>query len=177
MKYGSVEYTYAAPIARGLVEDPAFRRWVLSKSGFSRSSDARLLNKEMRSHRQNPTAEWWRFYFTEGCRCLGCSGKETDILAMFEETSGSRFAIHFEVKQPKDKFKPDGVQARGYPLRAECCVRKSPPKVLPHQNASTGIFFSEAKRSEYEPHLQNFQTKITFEEIEQEFPHLALWRQ
>jgi hypothetical protein len=178
MKYGSIEYQYAAPIARSLVEDAKFRRWVLSKSKFSSSSDARILHKEMRAHRQNPTAEWWRFYFTEGCRCLGCSGKETDILVMFEDAVGSRrFAIHFEIKQPKDKFKADGVQARGYPLRAECWVDKPPPKVLPHHDASTGIFFSEAKRAEYAPHLDNFQTKITFEEIEREFPHLAAWRQ
>jgi hypothetical protein len=79
MKYGSVEYQYAGPIARGLVEHSAFRHWVLSKSKFSSCSDARILHKEMRAYRKNPTAEWWRFYFTEGCRrCLGCSGKETD---------------------------------------------------------------------------------------------------
>jgi hypothetical protein len=43
--------------------------------------------------------------------------------------------------------------------------------------ASTGIFFSEAKRAECAPHLDHFQTKITFEEIEREFPDLAAWRQ
>jgi hypothetical protein len=177
MKYGSVEYQYASPIARGLVEDVAFRRWVLSKSRFENSSDSELLHKEMRSHRQNPTAEWWRFYFTEGCRCLGCSGKETDIFAVFEDATGFRFAMHFEIKQPKDKFKVDGVQARGYPLRAECWANKPPPRVLPHQEASTGIFFSETKRTEYAPHLDNFQTKITFGEIEREFPHVAVWLQ
>ena len=37
--------------------------------------------------------------------------------------------------------------------------------------------FSEAKRTEYAAHLDNFQTKITFEEIEREFLHLAAWRQ
>jgi hypothetical protein len=98
MKYGSVEYQYASPIAQGLVEDAAFRRWVLSKSRFANSSDAHILHNEMRSHRQNPTAEWWRFYFTEGCRCLGCSGKETDVFAVFEDATGFRFAMHFEIK-------------------------------------------------------------------------------
>jgi hypothetical protein len=44
MKYGSIEYQYAAPIARSLVEDAKFRRWVLSKSKFSSSSDARILS-------------------------------------------------------------------------------------------------------------------------------------
>jgi hypothetical protein len=177
VKYGSIEYQYAEPIAKGLIEDSAFRRWVLSKSKFSDSSDARVLNEEMKDYRRNPTAEWWRFYFTEGCRCLGCSGKETDILAIFEDAAGLRFAMHFEIKQPKDKFKADGIQSRGYPLRAECWVDRPPPRVLPHQDASTGIFFSEAKTTEYAPHLDSFQTKITFEEIERDFPHLAIWRQ
>ena len=177
MKYGSVEYQYAEPIARGPIEEAAFRRWVLSKSKFSNSADARLFHKEMKAYRNNPTAEWWRFYFTEGCRCLGCSGKETDILTIFEEAAGLRFAMHFEIKQPNDKFKADGVQAQGYPIRAAYWVSKPPPRVLPHQDASTGLFFSEAKRVEYCAHLDNFQTKITFEEVERDFPHLVTWRQ
>ncbi|WP_029587553.1 hypothetical protein [Bradyrhizobium sp. URHD0069] len=175
MKYGSIEYQYAAPIAQALVDDPDFRRWVLSKSVFAEFVDARILNKEIGRHRSNPTAEWWRFHFTEKCRCDGCSGKETDIFTIFESASGVRFALHFEIKQPKDKFKQDGIQSRGYPLRAQCWADKPPAKVLPHQRASTGIFFSEEKREEYEPHLQHFKTLITFEEIEREFPHLAVW--
>ena len=175
MKYGSMEYHYAQPIAQGLVEDANFRRWILSKSKFSYASEARTLHQEMKAYRNNPTAEWWRFYFTEGCRCSGCSGKETDIFTMFEDAAGLRFALHFEVKQPKDKCKADGVQARGYPLRAECWVRNPPSRVMPHQDASTGVFFSETKRSEYGRHLNNFQTQITFEEIERHFPHLAVW--
>jgi hypothetical protein len=177
MKYGSIEYRYAEPIARGLVDDGAFSRWVLSKSKFSNFSDARILHEEMKAHRKNTTAEWWRFYFTEGCRCLGCSGKETDIFTIFEAAGGLRFAIHFEIKQPNDKFKADGIQSRGYHLRAQCWVGNPPPKVLAHQDASTGIFFSEARRTEYAPHLDYFQTRVTFEEIEREFPHLAVWRQ
>jgi hypothetical protein len=41
--------------------------------------------------------------------------------------------------------------------------------------ASTGIFFSEEKREEYAEHLPHFKTQITFEEIEGEFPQLAVW--
>jgi hypothetical protein len=174
MKYGSVEYQYAAPIAHALVNDAEFRSWVLSRSPFADLSAARILDKEMRAHRGNATAEWWRFHFTEKCRCDGCGGKETDILAVFEE-GGQRFAIHFEIKQPKDKFKADGIQSRGYPLRAACWAAKPPAKVLPHKFASTGIFFSEGKSGEYREHLTHFEAQITFEEIEEKFPHLALW--
>ncbi|UPK40866.1 hypothetical protein IVB18_50555 (plasmid) [Bradyrhizobium sp. 186] len=175
MKYGSIEYLYASPIARAMIDDPSFRRWVLSKSEFAEFAEARILNREISAHRANLTAEWWRFHFTEKCRCDGCSGKETDLFTIFENKSSLRFALHFEVKQPQDKFKSDGIQSRGYPLRAQCWARKPPAKVLPHHMASTGIFFSAQKRKEYEPHLAHFKAQITFEEIEQQFPHLAVW--
>jgi len=170
MRYGSLEYAYAAPIALALVEDSKFRRWILSRTRFREFSDARILNQEMALHRGNPTAEWWRFHFTDKCRCLGCSGKETDILAIFENKSHLRFALHFEVKQPTDVFKSDGIQSRGYPLRAQCWATKPPAKVLLHQAASTGLFFSEGKRAEYGPHLESFESLITFEEIKAQFP-------
>lgn len=176
MRYGSVEYQYAAPIAEALVSDAEFRRYVLSRSEFAEFADARILNKEIASHRSNATAEWWRFHFTEKCRCNGCSGKETDIFTVFESATGMRFAIHFEIKQPKDKFKADGIQSRGYPLRAKCWADKAPAKVLKHHKASTGIFFSEDKRQEYGEHLPHFKTQITFEEVERDFPHLVVWR-
>jgi hypothetical protein len=177
MKYGSVEYQYAAPIAQALIADKGFRRWVLSQSEFPEFADARVLHEEMAAHRSNRTAEWWRFHFTEKCRCAGCSGKETDVFVIFETASQARFALHFEVKQPKDKFKIDAVQSRGYPLRAQCWVKTPPANVLPHQKASTGLFFSERKRTEYAAHLPSFRTLITFEEIEREFPNVAAWRE
>src|SRR5436190_8716042 len=122
MRYGSREYVYAAPIAQALADNASFREWVLSKSEFHEFSGARILHEEMALHRSNSSAEWWRFHFTEKCRCLGCSGKETDILAIFESKSRAWFALHFEVKQPTDIFKSDGIQSRGYPLRAQCWV-------------------------------------------------------
>jgi hypothetical protein len=139
-------------------------------------ADARLLHEEMRAWRGNATAEWWRFHFTEKCRCDGCSGKETDILAIFESKSRRRFALHFEVKHPRDKFKADGIQSRGYPLRAQCWAMKPPAKVLPHDTASTVLLFSKTKESEYGLHLAHFQTHMTFEDIEVAFPHLNLGR-
>jgi hypothetical protein len=175
MKYGSTEYLYAAPIAQALIDDAAFRKWVLSHSVFAEFANARILHQEMASHRGNATAEWWRFHFTERCRCAGCSGKETDLLAIFESESKVRFAMHFEIKQPKDKFKADGLQSRGYPLRAACWINTPPRNVLPHHRASTGIFLSETKRAEYRPHMDHFNAVVTFEDIEKQFPHIAKW--
>jgi len=175
MRYGSLEYKYASPIAAALIDNVIFREWVLSRSEFREYTDARLLHREMALHRGNSSAEWWRFHFTEKCRCLGCSGKETDILAIFETTAQVRFALHLEVKQPTDKFKSDGIQSRGYPLRAQCWAAKAPAKVLPHHQASTGLFFSETMRAEYVEHLDNLKALMTFEEIETDFPDVAKW--
>src|SRR5262245_18516517 len=98
MKYGSTEYLYAEPFARALVNDAAFRTWIIAQTEFSAMANAPLLHSEMRAWRGNASAEWWRFYSTEKCRCEGCSGKETDILAIFEHASTLRFSLHFEVK-------------------------------------------------------------------------------
>jgi hypothetical protein len=173
MKYGSVEYTYAEPIARGLQTNAFFRTWLISRTEFADMSDARLLDSEMKAWRGNSSAEWWRFHFTEKCRCAGCSGKETDILSIFEATSGVRFAIHFEVKHPQDKFEKDGVQSKGYPLRAQCWVTNPPTNVLPHNKASTIFLFSEKKRQKFEAHLACFKTLI-IEEVRKAFPSLGV---
>ena len=50
MRYGSVEYKYASPIALALIDNATFREWVLSRSEFHEHSDARLLHKEMAIH-------------------------------------------------------------------------------------------------------------------------------
>jgi hypothetical protein len=178
VKYGSIEYRYAEPIARGLLADPDFRRWVLSKSKFVEVAGARLLKDDVVQHRKNPVAEWWRFHFSMICDCLGCSGgRETDIFTVFEGPTGLRFAMHFEVKQPADGFQPKRLQEQRYPIRANCWIQNAPPTVLPHKDASTGIFFSERKRAKYAPLLNSFDAKITFEEIEREFPRVAEWTQ
>lgn len=92
-----------------------FQKWGLSRSVFAELSDAKPLDREMQIHRKNDMSKWWRFHFTKKCHCDGRSGNETDLLAMFESKTRLRFAMHFAVKQPTDKFKADGVQSRGYP--------------------------------------------------------------
>src|SRR6202023_3162662 len=105
MLYGSVEYTYAEPFANALVTDPLFRVWVLRQTKFRDfAEDARILHDQMKTQRRANSATWWRSHYTEKCRCQGCSGQETDVLAVFETIEDIRFAIHFEVKHPGDKF-------------------------------------------------------------------------
>lgn len=172
MGYGETERLYAQPFAEALVSDPAFRVWVLRQTEFASFADeARVLHEEMKQQRSGVSQNWWRSHYTEACRCDGCSGKETDILAVFETGTGLRFALHVEVKHPRDRFKADGIQARGYPLRASCWLEKPPPKVLPHHQATTVLLFSSEKKTEYLPHLSHFKTLITFENIKKNFPH------
>lgn len=169
MQYGPIEFRYAQPFADALVRNNEFLQWVLSKTEFaSFAVGARLLHEEMAARRRATT--WWRSHYNPTCTCLGCGGKETDILTVFEATDHTRFAIHFEVKHPTDRFNPDGVQSRGYPLRAACWALKTPPTVVPHTLATTALLFAEARRNEYEPHLAHFKTLITFEEIRANFP-------
>ena len=103
----------------------------------SRISFQRLLHREMHAKRSRGTKYWGRSHFSEICRCFGCSGQETDLLAIFESATGLRFALHVEVKQPNDKFKDDGQQAAAYPVRAQCWATDGtrPAKVLPRTEA------------------------------------------
>jgi hypothetical protein len=169
--YGETERRFAQPFADALANDPAFRHWVLQQTEFaSFAAGARLLHEEMKE-RRGVSQNWWRSHYTEACRCDGCSGKETDLLAVFETETGFRFALHIEVKHPWDRFKGDGVQSKGYPLRAKCWTENPPAAVLPHHQATTVLLCSSDKTGEYFPHLQHFKTLITFEEIRKYFPH------
>jgi hypothetical protein len=173
MRYGLVEFAYAAPFANALAEDGSFRAWVLRQTKFAAfASDARLLHEEMKAQRR--AATWWRSHFTETCRCQGCSGQETDILAIFEAASGTRFALHFEVKQPGDTFPANKDQAANYALRAKCWVASAPRSVVPHADAATVLLCSASKLAEYAHHLPKFGSVITFEEITRTFPNATV---
>lgn len=175
MDKNSQEYRYAAPIAEALVTNPEFRHWLLTRTRFSKFSDARVLHEEMFARRSPSASDWWRSHFTETCRCQGCSGHQTDIFAVFE-SSGVRFGLHFEVKNPADYFHRD-EQAQDYRLRAACWTKHAPKRVLPHDKASTVLIFSESARDKFSAHLTHFDTLITFEQIECEFLAVAKWRQ
>ena len=168
MGYGAIELMYAEPFANALVDDPAFRAWVLQQTMFSTFADARLLHREMQMQRN--AKYWWRSHFTEACRCQGCSGQETDLLAIFETETGFRFALNFEVKHPGDRFKQDGRQAASYPIRAQCWAGRTPAKVLPHSMATTALLCSDTKLIEYAAHISHFASVFTFEEIKRRFP-------
>jgi hypothetical protein len=169
--YGEAEKRFATPFADALATDKAFRKWVLERTEFADfAGEARLLHEEMKARRSGIAQTWWRSHFTEKCRCFGCSGKETDLLTIFENDRGTRFAVHFEVKQPADRFKDEDLQGARYPVRAACWAARPPRNVLPHQHATTALLFSEKNRERDAKHLLYFRTLITFESIRANFP-------
>ena len=175
MRYGSHEFKYAQPFAEELAADPAFRSWVLQRTKFAKFADgSRVLSEEMQKRRSGGSANWWRSHYTEKCKCEGCTGQETDILAIFECANGERFALHFEVKQPSDNFPTDRDQAANYRYRAECWVKRAPRAVLPHADAQTALVCSAQKLRTYALHIPKFDARFTFEEIAHSFPR-ATW--
>jgi hypothetical protein len=170
MRYAKTESLYAEPFAEGLVSNAVLRSWVLHRTEFAEFADeARLLHREMLAVRSAGARNWWQSHYTEACRCAGCRGQETDLLAIFETEARQRLAIHFEVKHPRDDFKKP-TQAACYAIRAQCWVNSPPNRVLPHHRATTALLCSASRLPDYAPHLRHFQTVVTFEDVEQNFP-------
>jgi len=171
MNYGASELKYAKPVADELVVNPEFRRWVLSQTKFAaRAVGARLLHEEMLRARSKTAKFWWRSHYSEKCTCPGCRGQEADLLAIFEDAAGERFALHVEVKHPGDSFKVDGHQAEAYPIRARCWAGDAPEKVLGHSDATTMLLCSASRLGDYEQHRGHFGSVLTFETVAGQFP-------
>jgi hypothetical protein len=171
VEYGHLEKRYARPIADALADNCDFRAWILDRTRFAEfAPTARLLDMEMLAKRSKGVTTWWASHFSEACCCVGCRGQETDLLAIFEAPQAFRFAVHFEVKHPGDRFKEGGTQAAAYPIRAACWVNTPPKRVLRHASATTALLYSSAKTLEYSKHLGCFESKVTFEEIRHNFP-------
>ena len=174
VRYGHLEFEYASRFAEQLVENDAFRDWVLQHTKFAARPGPKVLWEQMSARRGSSAAPWWRNHFTERCRCFGCSGHETDILAVFEDQNGDRFAVHIEVKQPTDHFQRAKRQGERYAARATCWVSNPPRAVLPHQDACTMLICSKDKLNEFADEARWFDAVITHEEIGQRFPHATV---
>ena len=74
------------------------------------------------------------------------------------------------MKHPGDGFKRKPKQAAAYPVGAQCWLDDTPPKVLPHTEATTALLCSQTKLTEYAPYLRYFEPPITFEDVKKSFP-------
>lgn len=167
-RYGANEYRYARPIAEAPEEDSSFRVWFLSQTRFaSHAATAKLLSEEQKATRSPNAENWWRSYFAGSSYPFKseCGERETDLLAVFEATTGLRFALHIEVKSPGDKF---GVQqARDYGRRAKCWsgTGRAPGTVLSHEEASTVLCSERGFAEKRRPEAELFDAFVSFEDI------------
>ena len=173
-RYAHLEKEYSEPIADGIAHNASFRTWLLKHTRFGDEAKSALpLVEEMRKRRSKSAQTWWGSHYTESCRCIGCSGQETDLLVVFGSDS-SRFALHVEIKQPTDNFPAHKDQAGSYAIRAECWIAKPPRAIVPHFAADTMLICSENRLADYAVHLQKFGSVVTFEEIAASFPDFAI---
>ena len=165
--YGSKKLVYARPFADGLIASSEFRTWVLGRAGLGdMASGSEVLNEEMKAARSKTASTWWRSHYTGKCLCDGCrGGQETDLLAIFQLRNTARFALHVEVKQPRDRFPAHKDQAANYTLRAKCWAGSPPSAVLLHSGFQTMLLCSTLKTDDYSAHLPKFGSIATFEEI------------
>jgi hypothetical protein len=170
VKYAAKEKPFSEPFADQLANDPAFLRWILGKTKFSDLDGAHVLADEMKKKRSKAATTWWASHYSESCRCFGCEGSETDILAMVADSNGRIVALHVEVKQPSDRFNLDRRQAERYPVRAACWVSSAPPNVLAHDDACTILLCSSDRLSGMAAEAAQFDAVVTFEEIARDFP-------
>lgn len=173
-RYAHLEKRYSTAIADGLKDNLAFRAWVLCQTKFASFPEAKLLDAEMWSKRTRSAESWWGSHFQyPGCDCFGCKGgKETDLLAIFE-VPALRFALHFEVKHPGDKFDPKRKQPEAYRARAECWVKKAPNTILTHQDTAIVLICSPSRLQGFDTHSASFDHVIPLERIAEAFPGLT----
>lgn len=166
MRYGSIEFTYANPIASTLVSSVSFRNWFVAKTCFAEHAPAaRLLWQEQWAKRTPGSLDWWRSYWTTRCFCGGCGQRETDLLAVFETPRQFRFAVHVEVKSPADRLGKDQVES--YARRAECWAgRGRAPKTVVLHDAATSFLVCAPSFLIRFPDARRFPAIATYAEIE-----------
>lgn len=168
--YAPLEHEFAEPFAEALRSSSEFRDYVLSRTKFLGARNPMLLLEEMASLRAKTTRFWWKNYWTARCKCFGCSGSEVDVFAVFADDDGRRFALHVEVKNPKDNFDPEKRQGERYAVRAACWAQSPPPTVPAHVDACTILLCNQARAAAFADEVRHFDNVITFEELARDFP-------
>jgi hypothetical protein len=168
--YAELELRYIRPVAHAIIEDTAFRRWLLAdtKRGNAFLS-APPVNPEVQAalRSQNLKNPYWFNYFCGKSPCACSVGKaiETDILFILESADGRRLAVHIEVKRP-DELLGDG-QAETYPRRAACWASADtrPQTVPQHHDFLTILICGENLASD--ARVQYFDKVIFHDQIAQ----------
>lgn len=166
--YSELELRYARPVAEAMLENPAFRRWLLSETPYEYAySDAVPLGEEQASLRsrglKNPY--WFNYWCGKDvqCKCRIGTGIETDVLIILVSPQARRLAIHVEVKRPGEKL-GDG-QAESYRRRAACWASAGtrPRTVAPHEEFLTVLLAGRSLAAD--PRIGLFDKVLFHDEI------------
>jgi hypothetical protein len=139
--YSERELRYARPVANAILNDPAFREWLLSGTHHVSYKDGEPAGDIQGTYRsKNLKNPYWFNYWCPRdakCECRIGSGIETDIFLILVRPSAERLGLHLEIKRPGDKLRVG--QAESYARRAACWANPStrPKTVMPHDHFVT----------------------------------------
>jgi hypothetical protein len=167
--YSELELRYVRPVARAILEESTFRRWLIAGT---RLGDAIVpacpVDREVQASLRSPTMknEYWFNYWCgkdSKCACRIGTGTETDILFILGCPDGRCLALHIEVKRPGEHLS-DG-QAESYPRRAACWANPDTrPRTVPlHQEFLTALVCGRELASD--PRIQHFDRVVFHDEI------------
>jgi hypothetical protein len=188
--YSTLEFRYARPLARAIVTQPEFRAWLLRRTKVASIARDLCPMPKLQATKRNTKDQkrwyWFNHFCRDTCSCqveqwLPEDGRrtETDILIIFKEPTGSRIALHIEVKPPGEGWddKKRKWQAETYRRRAECWATNPemrPPTVLEHRNFVTLLACGTNLRDD--PRNKLFDDYFVHDEIaEQISPYPDLW--
>lgn len=164
-RYSTLEFRYARPLAKAIMTRPDFRHWLLAGTSYAsvaaHSYPVPRRQARLRKTRDQRRWYWFNHFCRDTCSCQVEEWKpedrrrtETDILIVLTEPSGSRFAVHIEIKPPGDEFRK--WQAETYSRRAKCWAKPEtkPATVLGHDGYVTLLVCGDNLKSD--PRIKNF---------------------
>lgn len=144
---------------------PAFQKWILWKTRFSRVADQdRLLVTEQSNSRN--AKHWWKHWWT---RLSDGTESETDIFAVFEVSPETRFALHIENKPPHGNLLMK--QAVDYRRRAIEMAGKD--RFLRHDDFTTLLLAPNSFLQIHRECAEQFDALVSYEEVSHAIPLFA----
>lgn len=169
--YGPIERRYCAPVAEALSSDSNFARFFFeSAKRLDWASRTRCLKDEQEALRTSGRYWWKNVFCSESrCTCPNLSGREIDILAVFERSDGRRLGMHIECKHPGDTFRP--VQAARYRERLSCWTLPGKgPRTIPQHHEAVAILICDRIHRHDAADTSHFDAVIYFDEIASRIP-------
>jgi hypothetical protein len=169
--YGPIEHRYCEPVAEALANDIGFASFFMQRAGRENwSNEFRCLNREQALMRTSGSYWWKNVFCSESrCTCPNLSGREIDILAIFESSDGERLGLHIECKHPKDKFSKG--QAARYRERVACWTQSGKgPRTIPAHGDAVAILICDRTNQHSVEDVAQFDATIFFDEIATRLP-------